>query len=118
MRALTRNKKSWAYANYIGKAPIVADGKYTGEYDLTYTEPIDCKGNISPATGNNYTDLFGINVDYDKVIVMTEPDLDISEDSIIWINADTNGANNYIVKRIARSLNSISIAVKRVNVNE
>ena len=118
MRALERNKVTLYYANYTGKTPIIDDnGLNTGEYLLAYSDPIEIRANVSAATGNNSTDLFGVNVDCDKIIVLAEPALDIADTSVLWIDeSDTAQPYDYIVKRIARSLNSISIAVKRVKV--
>lgn len=117
MKCLKRNKTQFAYANYVDKEPITVDGYKTGEYQLKYSDPITLKGYISRATGNNATDLFGIDVNYDKSITLDDPDLDISEDSVLWIDeTDTTKPYDYIIKRISKSLNYLTIAIKKVEV--
>lgn len=117
MRCLERNKTEFYYALYNGKQPVTDDDGYeTGEYTISYSEPIKCKGNISQSTGRANTEQFGIDVSYDKVLVMDDVNTPIAEDSILWIDAAPTGKHNYIVKKIAKSLNSVSIALSRVDV--
>ena len=140
MRCLNRNKQKFYYANYQGMSKIYSDGKFTGEYQLTYSEPTLAYGNISPARGDAYTSPFGItDTGIDKVIVLSNPAFPITETSVLWIdNAGLLSSNSeaivgqalvgqavvgagspaydYTVVRIARSLNSISIAIKKVDV--
>ena len=117
MRCLKRNKTEFAYSNYLGKELIEVDGVKTGEYKLNYSDPITIKGYISRATGNNATDLFGIDVNYDKSITIDNPSLNISEDSVLWVDErDTTKPYDYVVKRISKSLNYLTIAIKKVEV--
>lgn len=114
----------------------------TGEYRLFYSDPVLCKANISAASGATVTQLFGGSESYDKILIMDDPDTPIDEYSILWIDTDPdvvteqgNGENlevtlggivigdngnfaphDYIVKRVAKSLNSVAIAVSKVNV--
>lgn len=63
-------------------------------------------------------------IPYDKVIVMDDPRTVIDEYSIMWIdklpvmNRDgtTDTPHDYVVKKVARSLNSVSIAVAKVEI--
>ena len=60
MKALERNKQKIYYANYLGKTPITdEDGLLTGESELTYTDPVSVKVNVSAARGEAYIDMFG-----------------------------------------------------------
>lgn len=127
MRCLIRNKVSFYYANLIGSEEIVnEDGYKTGEKRLFYDKPKRTEANISVAKGEVVLQLFGGNESYDKIIVSDDMQLPINEYSVIWIdsvpvfdekNNETITPNNYVVKRIAKSLNSVSIAVNRVNVS-
>mgnify|MGYP006916037026 CR=1 FL=1 len=119
MRCLNRNKQSFYYANYQGETKQMdASGYFTGEYAVTYSNPIQVYGNISPARGTEYESPFGITEGYDKVIVLSNPYFPISETSVLWIENDTTEAFDYVITKIARSLNSISIAIKKVDVDE
>lgn len=125
MKCMDRNKTSFYYALYDTKTEIEDDyGNKTGQYELSYGNPIRCKANISAAMGETQSRQFGDSVAYDKVFVLDDPHTAIDEFSILWIdtvpqiNADgtTDIPHDYIVKKVARSLNSVSIAVSKVNV--
>jgi hypothetical protein len=114
----------------------------TGEYRLIYSNPIPCEANISPASGVTVTQLFGGSEIYDKILIMDDPNTPIDEYTILWIDCTPDvvteqeeGENlgitlggtiigdngqfsphDYVVKRVARSLNSVAIAVSKVNV--
>lgn len=126
MRTLNRNKTVFYYALYKGKEPIVDDyGNATGEYEVKYSQPQKFRANISAANGKADVEQFGANVDYDKVIVGDETFPQIDEYSTMWIDTvpvidnegKTETPHDYIVKKIARSLNNVSIAVSKVEVS-
>ena len=96
--------------------------------------------NISPANGSTQTEQFGNSVQYDKVIVTDDMQCPIDEQSVLFIDnlsdtvlqdeygkplcteADTplqvkDVRFDYIVKKVARSQNSVSYAVSRVDVS-
>lgn len=125
MRTLTRNKTRIYYANYNGKAPIRDDyGNLTGEYDIVYDNPVEIKANVSAARGESTTRQFGEDEGYDRVIVMDDPKTPINVSSVLWIDTmpeinkdgSTDTPYDYIVKQVAPSLNSVSIAVSKVSV--
>lgn len=122
MRCLLRNMTTFYYANYVRKEEIIDEyGNKTGEYKVVYGNPVECKGNISAAQGEMESRQFGDSESYDKVIVLNNVNIPIDEYSILWvdslphINVDT--PHDYIVKKVARSLNSVSIAISKVDVN-
>ena len=125
MRCMTRNQMKFYYAQYIGETEIKDEyGNATGEYVLSYGNPIRCYGNISAAQGEMQSRQFGESESYDKVIVLDDIDTPVDEYSILWLDTlpviDNNGSTktpyDYIVKKVARSLNSVSIAVSKVAV--
>jgi hypothetical protein len=99
-------------------------GNLSGEYEVTYSEPVKVFGNISSAQGEMQTRQFGESEIYDKVIVLENPNTPIDEHSILWVDREPiptgtkKVAHDYVVKKIARSLNSVSIAISKVNVDE
>ena len=125
MRTLTRNKTRIFYANYRSKIPIRDDyGNLTGEYDIVYDNPVEIKANVSAARGESTTRQFGEDEGYDRVIVMDDPMTPINASSVFWIDTapeinedgSTDTPYDYIVKQVAPSLNSVSIAVSKVSV--
>ena len=125
MRILQRNRVRIFYANYIGKVPVTDENGFkTGEYKILYSNPEETGGNVSSARGEVVTRQFGDDVSYDRVIVMDDPKVPITESSVLWIetmptifpDGTTDTPYDYIVKHVAPSLNSVSIAVSKVNV--
>ena len=71
MRCMVRNKRKFYYASYIKTNEITDEyGNKTGEYEVLYSNPTECKGNISGAQGELEIRQFGESVRYDKVIVL------------------------------------------------
>ena len=125
MRTLIRNKIRICYANYHGKTPLKDEyGNLSGEYQITYKNPVAVMANVSAARGESTTRQFGEDVSYDRIIVLDDPSFPIAETSILWIDTlpeiaedgTTKTPHDYIVKQVAPSLNSVSIAVSKVNV--
>ena len=125
MRTLQRNKIRIFYANYLKKTPLKDEyGNLTGEYDIVYDNPVEIKANVSAARGEATTRQFGEDESYDRVIVMDDPNTQINVSSVLWIDTlpeikadgSTDTPYDYIIKQVAPSLNSVSIAVSKVNV--
>ena len=125
MRTLARNKIRIFYANYRDKIPLRDEyGNMTGEYKISYDTPVEVKANVSAARGEATTRQFGDDESYDRVIVLDDPSFPIAVTSILWIDTlpeiaedgSTTTPHDYIVKQVATSLNSVSIAVSKVNV--
>lgn len=121
MRCLNRNKRPFSYALYEGREAVTETDEWgnvieTGEYTVKYSNPVSSCGNFSPASGSMTAELFGGNEGYDKVLTLDNPNCPIDEYSILWVDADTTQTYDYVVKKVARSLNSVSIAISKVNV--
>ena len=125
MRCMVRNKTKFYYASYIGETEITDEyGNGTGEYNLAYEKPFEAFGNVSAAQGEMQNRQFGESESYDKVIVLDDINTPIDEYSILWVdtlphlNEDgtTDTPHDYIVKKVARSLNGVSIAISKVDV--
>lgn len=126
MRCLLRNMRDFYFALYIGKEELEDEyGNKTGEYNVIYSNPTKCKGNVSAAQGEVQSRQFGDSESYDKVIVLDEVNIPIDEYSILWVDVtpllDENSLpttpHDYIVKKVARSLNNVSIAISKVQIN-
>lgn len=118
MRALERNKRTVYYALYLGKQPIFDENGYdTGESKPEYTEPAALRIHVSPSAGESATRQFGEVVDYDRTLVTCDLQLPVDEKTVFWIDSlDTSKPYDYVVKKVARSLNSLLIAVKKTEV--
>ena len=126
MRTLLRNRRKIYYASYIGETEIIDEyGNATGEYAVSYSNPKEYFGNVSAAQGEMQSRQFGESESYDKVIVLDDINAPIDEHSILWVdtlphlNEDGTTATpyDYNVKKVARSLNGVSIAIRKVHVN-
>lgn len=134
MRCLNRNKIPFFYAPYLRKEPIIDEyGNDTGQYEVIYGNPSQIKANISAAKGETSVRQFGEDVTYDKIIVIEKPFPQIDEHAVLWIDTipqvseDGSLVRNdkdeiitpwdYIVVKVAQTLNSVSIAVRKVLVS-
>ena len=134
MRLMSINKRTFYYALYDTKEPILDEyGNATGQYTVKYHNPKKIAANISAAKGETSTRQFGDSEDYDRVIALEDPNTPINEYAVLWIDSapktdkkgvlltDSDGAIltpwDYVVKKVARGLHSASIAVSKVNVN-
>ena len=118
MQAMLLNKRTIHYALFVSDTDYIVDGQKTGEKVKTYTVPVELRANVSAARGTADTEQFGINEDYEKTVVVADPNCPIQEDSILWVDTppDNNSPHDYIVKRVARSINSVMYAIKKVKV--
>lgn len=128
MKALKRNKSTFYYSLYEGKSERTDEyGNRTGEYDILRGKPLKYEANISAATGETSTRQFGGSENYDKVIVADNELPPIDEYTVLWVDnmptlnedgslAADSKPYDYVVKKIAKSLNSFSIAINKVNV--
>ena len=114
MQSLGINKQLMYYAMFSAYTDITKDGMKTGDKSKTYHQAVSMWANISPSTGTAEMEPFGTDVDYDRIIVTSDMTCPINENSILWIGRDTTEKHNFIVRRVAKSLNSIRYAVKEV----
>ena len=126
MRSLVRNKVTFYFAEYESNNETIDEyGNVTGQYEVVYGKPIKIQGNVSAAKGEMQNRQFGESESYDKVIVLDDINIQIDEYSVLWVdtlpslNEDgtTNTPHDYIVRQVARSLNSVSIAISKVSVS-
>jgi len=127
MRTLERNKQSFYYAVYLGEKEIIDDyGRHTAEYTTSYSAWKPFKANISPAKGESEAELFGTDVQYDRVFVTDDINCPIDENTVLAIDiapnvretADVLPIFDYVVTKKAKSLNVISYAVAKVKTND
>lgn len=118
MRVLSRNKQSFYYANYEGVTQVRdSDGNLTGDEEIKYSEPKHLKGVITMEKGTVESSLFGLNDVYDRVIILNKEDDVINEHSVLWIDVTTDNPYNFIVTKVAKSLNFVQLAIRKVEVS-
>ena len=117
----TRNDRKLYYCLYMGREQKRDErGNRYGEKVPTYAAPVAMWANVSPASGTSQTEIFGGLESYDKVIVTKDMSCPIDENTVLFIdkepehNTDDALMYDYVVRRVARSLNVISIAVAKV----
>lgn len=125
MRTMTRNRRVFYQASLVEVAMAQdTDGNYTEE-TYTYSDPVKCEGVISPATGAISTQLFGANESYDKVIMLNKEEDYLAVGSVLWVDnlpvVDEKGKTatpyDYIVVKVAETLNFINVAIRKVDVS-
>lgn len=124
MILMKRNLKPIWYCLYKGKEPITDENGYeSGEMQPVYEEPVRMMCNVSPATGYAQTEMFGNLESYDKVIITDDMNCPIDENTVLFIDTEPAYADDgkllygYTVSRVAKSLNHISYAVRKVKVS-
>lgn len=129
MRTMQRNQQTIYYRLFNTTAPV--EGTYdeygnpleSGEYGASYSDPVEMMCNVSPATGSTNRNQFGNLENYDKVIVTTWTECPIDEASVLYIDSVPTKTGNvwsshdYVVSRVSKSINGISIAVRKVDVS-
>lgn len=143
MKTLERNKRRFYYCLYSSQTAQYDEYGNESEKLVTYGSAKQMFANISQATGQSNTEQFGNLENYDKVIVTDDLNCPIDENSVLFIDkAPEYGEDviigyedsqtalgdptpiiykpplfDYIVVRVAKSLNSVSIAVRKVKVS-
>lgn len=140
----TRNDRDFWFCQYdptVQHRIIDANGNETGEVVPHYGEAIPFWANISPAAGAAQFEQFGNMGSYDKVIVTRDMDCPINENSVLFIDKEpeytevdtfdiADGGSDdelepvtyllpkydYLVKLVAKGLDAIAIAVRKVDV--
>lgn len=110
---------------------------------MLYSDAVKMRANISQATGQSNTEQFGNLENYDKVIVFEDLNCPIDENSVLFIDKEPEYGDpiiigyedsqtvlgepvpiiykpplyDYTVRRVAKSINSVSVAVRKVNVS-
>ena len=124
MKCMSRNKVKFFFALYEGKTSITDEyGNVTGEYEVQHGNPTEFHANISAAKGETQTRQFGENGDappideYTVLWVDSTPQLD--EDGSLAVNekGEIITPHDYIVKKVAKSLNVVSLAISKVSVS-
>jgi len=106
-------QKNTVFANFVSKAEVLDTNNHiTGEFNDKYSTPILIKCNVKKATGTVFSSPFGTAISYQYCFLSDDPDLPITEQSIIWYGSipptpyvSDAVDNNCRVKLVSRSKN-------------
>ncbi len=128
MKSLRRNKRKFYWCAYLGKTAVKDSGGYeTGEVTVSYSPVNEMYANISTARGTSDIEMFGNFNDYDKVLIVDNPEYAMDENSVLFVDKTPNEPTgtppnvvwepqfDYVVKRVSRSLNHAAYAIARVS---
>lgn len=138
MRSLNKNRQKLWYSTYNDQITIYEKDEYGNikyiEIDgemvpvelavrAGYNNPVSFYANISAAKGNSDSKVFGISLDYTKTIATTDLTLPITETSLLWYETAPvikddgtidDSTADYSIVAVARSLNSVVYAIKKL----
>jgi hypothetical protein len=112
-------KKVWCFAYDYTEQYIDNTGRATGEKYAMYKQGQLVYGTISSATGSTTVDMFGKDIQYDKVVILSDTTTPIDEYTVFCIDKDPSYDEHgvvmydYVVKRVYKTLNYTVIAVKK-----
>lgn len=125
MRLCKRNLRPVWYQLYLGEVPVVGeDGNETGEKKVSYAKPVKLECNISPAEGFVNMETFGPLENYHKIIYIEDMDCPVTDTTLFFVDEEPQykegelaNRPDHRVYRIAKNLNHLAIAVKKVENN-
>lgn len=119
MRCSNRNKRKIYYALFDSTA--AAEDEYGNEIGegVVYTSPVPLLANVSASKNVDTADVFGIDINYDRVVMVSGRFCPIEETSVLWVDRDpsNNKPYDYVVVRVSKSINSTAIAIRKVDVS-
>lgn len=122
MKLLHRNLRPIYYCLY-DRTTVMHDeeGYENGDKSTSYFAPVELLCNVSPAKGAAQIETFGNLENYDRVIITDNMDCPIDENTVLFVDkpAQWEGGTvigyDYKVIRVAKSFNTISIAISKVD---
>ena len=120
MRTSHRDKRPVAYAFYNGVAELTDDdGNYTGEYDVSYSEPVSALMNVSGGRGQADIALFGLTQTFSRTATTQDLDTDWNTEMVFWVEADPDTEPfDYRVVAVSRTINQVVLALAEVETDE
>ena len=119
MRTVQRNKRAIWYARYNGVTEVVDDdGNYTGEQEVSYSEPIQARMNVSGGRGQAEIELFGVDNPFTRTAVTDDLTTPFNTETIFWFEADPlTDPHNYRCTGVARTINQVVLALAELDIN-
>lgn len=118
MRCLIRNMRPFWFDEYRGKVMNVsADGRPVGGFTVNYSKPRKAYGNIAYDMSAATREAYGIAENGDGIILCTSLPKGLGVNSRLWIDHSKNEPHDFVVVGVTHSLNSVSVAIRRVIVD-
>jgi hypothetical protein len=117
MRGLNRNMRKVYYCNH-SKTEYTKNGTV-----VSYSDAKSVKASVSASKGISQTELFGNLQNYDKTMIVHDANCPIDENTVLFVDKlpefDEDGAplNDYVIVKVARSLNAVAYAISKVSTN-
>lgn len=124
MRNLRRNATPIWYLLLDKSKPIQDEyGNDTGGSLLVYKPAVKICASVSSDTGMSTVMQIGNLPDYDRVILVDDPNCPIDENTVLFVDKapeydeDGNPVYDYVVQRVSRSLNTVAYGIRKVDVS-
>lgn len=119
MRTVKRNKRPVAYAFYDGVTELTdSEGNYTGEYNVSYTEPIKTLMNVSGGRGQADIALFGLTQTFARTATTEDLETPFNTETVFWVETDPDTEPfDYRVVAVSRTINQVVLALAEVEVS-
>ena len=92
MRGANRNKQPFWYALCVDiEREYDENGNECGAHAV-YATPVKARANISPVGGAAVAQAFGIDDQYDRVMLIDDIDIPIDESTVLWIESNPGWA--------------------------
>lgn len=101
---------------------MLDDENDTGQTVENYGPAVTYSANLSPSGGTAQSDVFGALTPYQRVFVTDNMSCPITEDSVLFVDKepaygdDGRPLYDYVVRRRASSLNSVSYLIEQVKI--
>ena len=116
MRTLKRNKRPVAFAFYEGVTELLDDnGNYTGEYTVSYTDPVKTLMNVSGGRGQADIALFGLTQTFSRTATTEDLITPFNTETVFWVEKDPDTEPfDYRVVAVSRTINQVVLALAEV----
>ena len=125
MRNLERDIQRVFISRFEGMVPEEdLQGRLTGKNIVQMSDPEEFFPSVSMARGEAQGAYFGVNLDYDRVLTYDDPDFEVKEADVLWIDADPGdekdegypAPHDHIIKKVSHKGDFTVIAAKHVEV--
>ena len=87
MRNIDRDRRRVFWASYEDKvAQVDEHGLLTGDWVVKYGEPREAWPTVTIGHGYAWHYPYGLRIDYDRVVRLDDPDWEVSEEDVMWID--------------------------------
>ena len=116
MRTLKRNKRPVAFAFYEGVTELLDDNNnYTGEYSVSYTDPVKTLMNVSGGRGQADIALFGLTQTFARTATTEDLITPFNTETVFWVEKDPDTEPfDYRVVAVSRTINQVVLALAEV----